>query len=85
MSVPVIRWGGAALFAIIMFFCVREATALGLFFSAINALALAVVSGDLKSSAAVFAASFGIIMIFAAIASVIIDVKNKRQSKIKKR
>ena len=81
MSISVMLWGVCALFAIIMFLCVKEATALCLAFSSVNALVLAVADGDLKSSAAVFAVSFGAIMLFAAAASVIADVKNNRKSK----
>jgi hypothetical protein len=64
---------------------VREATALSLFFSAVNALAFSFVNDSLKSSAAIFAVSFGVIMVFASIASVVMDIKNKRQMKAKKR
>ena len=85
MGISVMLWGACALFAIIMFLCVREATALSLFFAAVNALTLSFFHGDLKISATVFAVSFGAIMIFAAIASVVIDAKSKKQSKIKKR
>ena len=81
MSIAITVWGAVAIFSALMFLCIREATTLALFLSAVNALALAFMQNNVKYSATIFALSFTVIILFAAITSVIISVKEKTNKK----
>ena len=81
MSAAITVFGALAIFFALMFLCMREATTLALFLASVNALAIGFMQNDIRYSGAVFALSFAVIMLFAAITSVIVSVQKKRKKR----
>ena len=81
MSIPVILFCGVTAFALILLLCVREVTALCLFFASGNALVSTLLHAPLPMACGVFVASFFVMLAVAIITSAVVDAKNKKSKK----